>query len=127
MVSVVLDASAYLAMLNSERGWHRVLEVLPNAAMTSINAAEIYAKLSEWQAEATQVQKCQAILESITVAFDHDLAVRTGAMRAQTKGLGLSIGDRSCLALAQRLGVPAMTADKIWQKADLAVTVELIR
>jgi ribonuclease VapC len=127
MVSVVLDASAYLAMLKSERGWHRVLEVLPNAVMTSINAAEIYAKLSEWQAEAAQFQKCQAILESITVAFDHDLAVRTGAMHAQTKGLGLSIGDRSCLALAQRLGVPAMTADKIWQKADLAITVELIR
>ena len=42
---------------------------------------------------------------------------------------GLSLGDRYCLALARREGVPALTAERRWPEiADAAgVTVRLIR
>jgi PIN domain nuclease of toxin-antitoxin system len=37
------------------------------------------------------------------------------------------LGDRACLALALRLGLPVMTADRIWGKVTLGVDVQLIR
>jgi PIN domain nuclease of toxin-antitoxin system len=42
---------------------------------------------------------------------------------------GLSLGDRYCLALAKREGVPALTAERRWPDIAAAadVTVNLIR
>jgi hypothetical protein len=43
---------------------------------------------------------------------------------------GLSLGDRCCLALAERLGCAAVTADTAWAQLDLddlTLTVRLIR
>jgi ribonuclease VapC len=48
------------------------------------------------------------------VSFDEGLARRAGALRPATKSLGLSLGDRACLALAQRVGLPVLTADRTW-------------
>jgi PIN domain nuclease of toxin-antitoxin system len=39
------------------------------------------------------------------------------AARRWTKGEGLSLADRLCLALADRLGAEAHTADKAWPPA----------
>jgi ribonuclease VapC len=42
---------------------------------------------------------------------------------------GLSLGDRYCLALAKREGIPALTAERRWPDIAAApgVTVDLIR
>jgi ribonuclease VapC len=42
---------------------------------------------------------------------------------------GLSLGDRYCLALAKREGIPALTAERRWPDiaAAAGVTVDLIR
>ena len=49
------------------------------------------------------------------------------ALRPKTKALGLSLGDRACLALAQRQALPVLTADKTWKQLDLAIEVQLLR
>jgi len=49
------------------------------------------------------------------------------ALRPRTDALGLGLGDRACLALAQALGVPAMAADRAWANLDVGVDVVLIR
>jgi ribonuclease VapC len=59
--------------------------------------------------------------------LDEAMAVASGALRPITKPLGLSLGDRVCLALAQRLALPVLTADKAWAKLELGVEIELIR
>ena len=50
-------------------------------------------------------------------------------LRAATRELGLSLGDRACLALARGLQATAVTADRAW--AELAeatgVRIEVIR
>lgn len=61
------------------------------------------------------------------IGFEADLAERVGELRAQTKRLGLSLADRACLALAEREMLPAVTADKTWRDAGLAIEIRTIR
>ncbi len=56
----------------------------------------------------------------------HD-ALLCAKFRQATKGSGLSLADRACLALARRIGAPALTADSAWTKLRVGVTVTLIR
>jgi PIN domain nuclease of toxin-antitoxin system len=48
-------------------------------------------------------------------------------LRRPTSHLGLSLADRACLALALRLGLPIVTADRAWAELELAVQVQTIR
>jgi PIN domain nuclease of toxin-antitoxin system len=52
---------------------------------------------------------------------------RVCAPHALTKAHGLSLADRACLALAKRLDLPVVTADRDWAGLDLGITVQLIR
>lgn len=63
------------------------------------------------------------------VAPDAALAHDIGMLVPATRAAGLSLGDRACLALARRLGVPALTAERRWAEvAGVAgVEVRLIR
>jgi PIN domain nuclease of toxin-antitoxin system len=49
-------------------------------------------------------------------------------VRPPTKALGLSLGDRACLALAIERQAVALTADRVWQELDIeGLAVELLR
>jgi PIN domain nuclease of toxin-antitoxin system len=63
------------------------------------------------------------------IAFDEDLAYGAASLLPSTRAAGLSLGDRACLALARRLAVPAMTADRNWGgiARSIGVRIELIR
>ena len=114
-------------MFKAEPGWDRVVAVLPRAVLSTVNAAEVYSKLVEWKLTREEQMKFQAMLVNLVVPYDNDLALRTGALRAATQEFGLSFADRACLALAQRLGVRVMTADKIWAKVKTGVEIDVIR
>ncbi len=60
------------------------------------------------------------------VAADEALAMAAGRLRAMTARAGLSLGDRFCLALAHRDGVPAMTADRKWRVIADAVGAQIV-
>ena len=60
------------------------------------------------------------------VAFSLADAEMVAALWERTRDLGLSLADRACLALAERLHLPAVTADREWQSVG-GVTVQLIR
>lgn len=125
--SFVLDSSAVIALVKGEKGWHRVAEVLAQSVILSVNAAEVFSKLAEWKMPPVDRDKYQAVMEDLIVPYDQDLAIRTGVLRGQTSAQGLSLGDRACLSLAQRLGVPVLTSDQIWTKISIGVTIEMIR
>ncbi len=44
-----------------------------------------------------------------------------------TQPLGLSLGDRACLALALGRQIPAVTADRTWARLKIGVPVQVIR
>lgn len=127
MASAVLDSSAVLAVLNDEPGAELVVPVLSDALVSTVNYAEIVAKLVERGGTLTRAQDALQSIALTTVDFDIGLARRTGALRAETMRRGLSLGDRACLSLAEREGVPAITGDRNWVGSVSGVEIRLIR
>ena len=93
----------------------------------AVNLTEVATRLLDLGASAADIDGLPERLRCQVIPFDADLALRAGLLRVQTRHLGLSVGDRACLALAQRDGLPAFTADRAWAKLDVGVEVVLIR
>lgn len=123
----VLDASALLALLHSEPGAAIVEEAVEGAAISTVNWAEVYQR---WLARGVDVTDLRADLEAIgiqIVPFIVEDAEQAAELWSLTRQHGLSLGDRACLALARRLGLPALTADRAWLDVDSGVEVQAIR
>ena len=50
-----------------------------------------------------------------------------GQLWASTRQLGLSLGDRACLSLGLRLGLPVLTCDRAWSQLPLALEIQVLR
>jgi PIN domain nuclease of toxin-antitoxin system len=124
----VLDASALLALLHNEKGADRVEEAIFNkAVISSVNWAEVIQKVIAKNISVDNLDNELAAVGLSFLSFDRQQASIAGSLWQQTKELGLSLGDRACLALAQQLDLPVLTADKIWQRLDIGVSIQLIR
>jgi len=127
VAKTVIDASALLALLNSEDGADIVEDALSSAAISSVNYSEVVAKLADAGVPVDSIPQVLRPLDLIIVPFDEELAFQTGLMRPAARNIGLSLGDRACLSLAKSMGLPALTADKSWNKLDLGVKIKTIR
>jgi PIN domain nuclease of toxin-antitoxin system len=127
MTDWILDASAILALMRAEPGADQVAAALPTAAISSVNAAEVISKLLRGGAEPVLARKAVLALGCPIISVDAELGFRAGALSAVTRSNGLSLGDRICLALAERERVPALTADRAWGTLAIDIQVELIR
>ncbi|CAA9396942.1 MAG: hypothetical protein AVDCRST_MAG74-1357 [uncultured Pyrinomonadaceae bacterium] len=125
MIKNILDASAVLAVLNGERGEKKVVPLLAESAISTVNLTEVAAKLLETGMDEASAQLAVAVLGiGEIVEFTEDMAWEAARLRPLTRQYGLSLGDRACLALAIKLKIPAVTADKEWSKLKLCkVTV----
>ncbi|MCX8086389.1 MAG: type II toxin-antitoxin system VapC family toxin [Rhodocyclaceae bacterium] len=114
MSEFVLDASAMLACLNGETGGDEVARLTSEerCLATAVNWAEVLSKLMEWGMSSAEAFEAASSLSIEVVAFDAGLARRCAELRPLTRAQGLSLGDRACLALAERLRVPVLTADR---------------
>jgi ribonuclease VapC len=129
----VLDASALIALLHEEEGAEIVAEaIVAGAAISVVNLAEVLSKLAEAgkdPAEARdQLRDAAGDADALPIEpLSETDCVEVGRLRPRTRELGLSLADRACLALAMRLGVPALTADRTWADVDVDVEIQLIR
>jgi ribonuclease VapC len=123
----VLDASAVLALLNQEPGMDRVEAVLADSCLGTVNYCEVLGKLIDAGLPEKEARESVELLNIEVVGFDTDLARLAAALRPTTKKLGLSLGDRSCLALALARRNTAVTAERVWPKLKIGVKIELIR
>lgn len=122
-----MDSSAALAILLDEKGADTALGLLPEAQCSSVNAAEIIARLID---KGRSMEKAVVDFVSLgmpVVAFDEAMGISAGQLRVLTKHRGLSLGDRACLALAIHENAAAVTADRSWADLDLPCKIELIR
>jgi ribonuclease VapC len=124
-----LDSSAVIAVIRGEPGADRVTRHLKGGLLSAVNYAEVVGVLLRHGGTSEDTRAVLAELPIRLVPLDEELAFRTGALEPATRRAGLSIGDRACLALAQRHGVPALTGDRMWLEVtrELGIEVELIR
>jgi ribonuclease VapC len=101
------------------------------AAMSAVNWAEVLSKISEVDTPQTLIQEMrnQGVLDQQLqiYEFSKEDALEVALLRPLTKSIGLSLGDRACLSLAKRLGVAALTADRIWAQVETGIIVQIIR
>ena len=127
MDSVVLDASAALAVFMREPGDDVVKAHVPGASMSAVNVAEVVGKLSASGMTGVEVHAAIATLGVEVVSFDEELAFATGMLGPLTRDSGLSLADRACLTLAHARRVAALTADRAWAELDVGIEIQLIR
>lgn len=126
-MTVVLDASAILALLNNEQGAETVFTLLDSAVASAVNVSEVVAKLAASGGDEAVIHEAIGRLQLPVIPFDEEHAYAAGFLRPLTRPAGLSFGDRACLALAEQLGATAVTADRRWLDLPLGVPVRPIR
>jgi len=126
-VSVVLDSSAVLALLWDEPGSNKVANVWEDAVISSVNAAEVVAKIIDRGAHPEQAADLFLSLALRVIAFDTEMAMLCGQLRQETRALGLSLGDRACLALGLAQRAEILTADSAWAGIDADILITVIR
>ena len=121
-----MDASALIAMLRDEPGGAKVASVIGSAMMSVVNHAEVVAHYVRHDIELPDIHGMLQSLPVTLIDADQPLAADAGHLIAKTKRHGLSLGDRFCLALARREGLPVWTADRSWLKIAAPVGLEVV-
>ncbi len=127
MNEAVLDASAVLALLREEPGSKAVEGYLSRAVMSTVNFSEVIAQLVKYGMPEKLALTTISNLSLRIIAFDEEAAYQAAILVKTTQAVGLSLGDRACLALAYTLKKPAITADKHWTKLNIDIEIKLIR
>jgi ribonuclease VapC len=125
--SVVLDASALLALLHREPGAEAVARHIPGAYLSTVNYSEVLKKAVEKGGTLAGAASAVRGLQLAIITFDGAQATEAAGLYAKTREKGLSFSDRACLALASSCGAAVLTADARWSEIDVPVDVELIR
>ena len=123
----VLDSSVVIAAVLNEPGGQGAMEKAEQRCISAVNLAEARTKLLDFGMTEDQIDTSIALLDTPVVAFSESDAKTAATLRPSTRKIGLSLGDRACIALAMSIGGKAITADRIWADIELPVEVELIR
>ena len=92
--------------------------------LSTVNYSEVISKLAERGMPDDEIRLVMEGVPLKLAQFDQESAHAAGLLRRSTKSLGLSLGDRACLALARSRGAQAVTADRVWKKhKDIDVLV----
>jgi ribonuclease VapC len=124
----VLDSSALMALLFGEPGGELLTaNFMAETAMSTVNAAEVQGNLvnrgMSSQEAWEEIRAYIPTLEPLTA----EQARLAGGLIIQTRSLGLSLGDRACLALAILLKAPVYTTDQAWKSLQVGCEIHLIR
>ena len=127
MARHVLDASAILAAMLDEPGADLTASLLKDSIVCAVNVTEVVTRLYDkgWPIQLAAGEVAKVV--SRIAPFDDILAFRASHLRVPTRSLGLSLGDRACLALGEAADLPVYTADRDWSRLDLGIDIRLIR
>jgi PIN domain nuclease of toxin-antitoxin system len=97
------------------------------AVIGAVNLAEVLSKLADVGVDPDVAMDAITVLPFDVAPFDQELVVETARLRPLTASAGLSLGDRTCLALGRRSGGPVLTADGAWLGLVPGVDITMIR
>jgi PIN domain nuclease of toxin-antitoxin system len=128
MNEVVFDASAMLATLNHERGEEKITgELLARSVASAVNIAEVLSKLVKRGGDPDEAWEDVLSAVASVEPYTAEQAKIAGSLITTTQKYGLSLGDRSCLALAIALKAPVYTTEQIWRNLKVGVPIHVIR
>jgi PIN domain nuclease of toxin-antitoxin system len=126
--AIVFDSSAVIAFIRREPGYRAVIPHLGNAAISTVNLQEVLKVLLLGGLGIQLASDLLAELRLDVRVHDQDDALQAAQLIHATRQYGSGLGDRSCMALAIRLGVPALTTDHAWTRLEIpGLTVVLAR
>ena len=125
----VLDSSALLAFTSREPGAQVVARSLGSGHVSAVNASEFIQKLDQYGDDGPRALEVLEGLGLNVHATDRADALTAAEIYKVGKPFGLSLGDRVCLALAQRLGAEVLTADDVWLNVagTLGLSIKSVR
>ena len=126
-MSVVLDASAVLALLFDERGGDVVSSHAAGALISTVNLTEVLEKVAERDGDPDRARAILSSIGVIPVPFSERQAQLAAELKPLLRGKRIALADRACLALVRDTGRPVLTGDRVWTALDLGIDVRLIR
>jgi ribonuclease VapC len=127
-VSVVIDASATLALLFGETGSNVVEASSRHSLLSAVNLDEVLHKgLSRKGLPFSSTLAFLRKLEIIVAPFDAAQAEIAAAHHERLHRLDVAFGDRACMALAFATERPLLTADRAWSTLGLDLQIIQIR
>ena len=127
MSAIVFDSSVVIAILKQEPGCSTAESSISDALISTVNMSEVATYLARNSVPKDTIQEVLASFPIQVVPFEESLAIQTGCLYSSCKHLGLSLGDRACLALALSRKMPVLTADRVWSKLDLGISIQVLR
>lgn len=128
MSTVVFDTSAVIALLRGDPGAAIVAGCVGQGAMSTVNLQELVKALILRGFAIPVIEEIVQELRLDLYAHDREAAFAAARLTEATRQHGSGLGDRSCMALAIRLGVPVLTTDRAWVKLKiLGLKVEIVR
>ena len=126
-MSVVLDASALLALIFDETGAENVAPHARGSQILAVNFSEVVQRVITIDGNPDRAEEAADRLEIGVAPFDRRLARLTAELRQPTSFMGASFADRACLAFGLVTGRPVLSADQVWRKLDLGIDIRMIR
>ena len=120
MASVVLDASAVIAVLRDEPGAEIVIAHAGDALISAVNLQEVVKALLVRGVTIGVARDMIGELHLEVRAHESADAYASAALHDATKQFGAGLGDRSCIALGIASGLPVITTDRNWRKIAIA-------
>ena len=127
MSTIVFDSSVVIAILKQEPGFSTAESSISDALISTVNISEVATYLARNSVPNDTIQEVLASFPIQVIPFEESLAIQTGCLYPSCEHLGLSLGDRACLALAISRKLPVLTADTVWSKLDLGIPIQVLR
>lgn len=123
----VHDSSVVLAFLRNESGADRAARLLAGAHISAANILEVRSKLFDRGFDEQVAEELVGALPLTIHALTAEHARTAARLRPLTRHVGLSLGDRACLALAIERKATAVTMDRAWADLDIGVNILVLR
>ena len=124
---LALDTSALITMIQNAPGGSLVGARLRGSVVSTISWAELTEHMQEQGLEVAGFRRSVETLGLEIQPFTAADADRAVELWRPPPAHQLSLSDRACLALADRLKIPVLTADETWRDLELGIEIRMLR